>query len=144
MMDVPSFQMFESFDFENNQHFQTGWKAIEKLIDPQKKDSEYLRAKAFYFSRNVKSFDCSQYLLWRHKKQLEQVKPDTPEKDDTEQQEHEEKELSLAEVAELIQNNHPIPGIVSVDVEPSNAEPTPSKLTRKLKPWETTESECGM
>lgn len=26
--------------------------------------------------------------------------------------------------------------MISLDVKPSNAEPTPSTMTRKLKPWE--------
>ncbi|BFZ16580.1 hypothetical protein BsWGS_19619 [Bradybaena similaris] len=136
-MDEPSFRTFESFDFEGNQHFQTGWRAIERLIDPRKKESEYLRAQAFYFTKNVQSFDYEQYLLWRHRKQLEQVSSGLPVNEDSGPEEVPVNDLSLAEVAELIQNNQPIPGAVSVHVEPSNAEPTPSKLMRKMKPWET-------
>ena len=48
----------------------------------------------------------------------------------------EQKELSLVEIAELIQNNQPIPGVIPIDVQPTNSEPTPSVLTRRLKPWE--------
>jgi len=46
-----SFLLFENFDFESNDTFQAGWKAIERIIDKEKKDAELLRAKAFFFSK---------------------------------------------------------------------------------------------
>ena len=44
--------------------------------------------------------------------------------------------LSLAELAELIQNQQPIPGLIKLDVQPTNASPTPTALVRKPKPWQ--------
>ncbi|GFO37127.1 hypothetical protein PoB_006363200 [Plakobranchus ocellatus] len=46
--------------------------------------------------------------------------------------------LSLAEIAELISNQRPIPGLVKLDVHPTNADPTPSALARRPKPWQAT------
>ena len=45
--------------------------------------------------------------------------------------------LSLAEIAELIQNQQPIPGLLQLDVQPTNSSPTPSALERRPKPWQT-------
>ena len=49
----------------------------------------------------------------------------------------EENNLSLAEIAEMIQNNQPIPGVINLDVKVTNENPTPSTMVRKLKPWES-------
>jgi len=43
---------------------------------------------------------------------------------------------SLAEVMEYIKANKPIPGVVTVDVEPNNDTATEAKLSRPTKPWE--------
>uniref|UniRef100_A0A0B7BEF8 PEX14-like helix-turn-helix domain-containing protein n=2 Tax=Arion vulgaris TaxID=1028688 RepID=A0A0B7BEF8_9EUPU len=69
-MDETTFRLFEDFDFENNQNFQAGWRSIETLIDPKKKRSEYLRAQAFFFAKNVSMFDYQQYLQWRNKQKI--------------------------------------------------------------------------
>ncbi|RUS75080.1 hypothetical protein EGW08_017157 [Elysia chlorotica] len=45
--------------------------------------------------------------------------------------------LSLAELAELIKNQQPIPGLLKLDVQPTNSSPTPTALARKPKPWQT-------
>ncbi|KAL8598563.1 hypothetical protein ACOMHN_051351 [Nucella lapillus] len=47
-----------------------------------------------------------------------------------------QRELSFAEVAELIQSGKPIPGLAQVEVLPTNVTPTPAKLHRVKKPWE--------
>ncbi|XP_035829291.1 uncharacterized protein LOC101848486 [Aplysia californica] len=225
-MSSGSFLLFENFDFENNSSFQAGWKAISKVVDPTKLESELLRAKAFFFSKHVCQFDFDKYLLWKESKpkrnqtsegQASSAEPPRAdcdvvqstrrqvdkvieskslfEKEDIAQpnlcvsegecsldktdghslvdgirdgtkdegnlvsesvtgrtdvdnvksevdetvtgdENEEQKELSLAELAEMIQNNVPIPGVVAVDVQPTNSEPTPSVMARKLKPWE--------
>jgi len=53
---------------------------------------------------------------------------------------NEERELSLADIAELVQNNLPVPGIVNIEVEPTNTDPTPSTMSRKAKPWDVKKS----
>lgn len=45
-------------------------------------------------------------------------------------------ELSFAEIAELIQEGKPLPGLTQVEVVPTNLSPTPSSLPRAQKPWE--------
>ncbi|GFR64997.1 hypothetical protein ElyMa_000193800, partial [Elysia marginata] len=49
--------------------------------------------------------------------------------------------LSLAEIAEFIQNQQPIPGLIKLDVQPTYSSPTPSALTRRPKPWHTSVEE---
>uniref|UniRef100_A0A672IAK3 Peroxisomal membrane protein PEX14-like KPWE domain-containing protein n=1 Tax=Salarias fasciatus TaxID=181472 RepID=A0A672IAK3_SALFA len=46
-------------------------------------------------------------------------------------------QLSFAEVMRLIQEGKEVPGVTKLDVQPSNQSPTPSRMTRILKPWET-------
>ncbi|KAK7488523.1 hypothetical protein BaRGS_00020308 [Batillaria attramentaria] len=45
-------------------------------------------------------------------------------------------DLSFAEIAELIQEEKPIPGLVQMDVVATNLPPTPSSIPRAKKPWE--------
>ncbi|XP_059149493.1 uncharacterized protein LOC131936490 [Physella acuta] len=244
-MEELSFQKFESFNFESVPVFLSGWNIISKSLDADKRDSEVLRAKAFYFNKNVMKFDFRKYLVWKnlqhsssnhypensldsdydkleakkdentpahlesalnsdvlsdtlhcqqqtclttiHKTagnsqsltdpisseddtksnssdknssidgdyelstlagQLESVglgvlseyasKESSSEENATSQNESEtECKLSLSEIAELLQNNLPIPGLKSLNIKPINTEPTPSKLKRPLKPWES-------
>lgn len=52
----------------------------------------------------------------------------------------ETKQLSFAEVMQLVQEGKEVPGVTKVDIEPSNQNPTPSTMERMLKPWETASS----
>uniref|UniRef100_A0A668SB77 Peroxisomal membrane protein PEX14-like KPWE domain-containing protein n=1 Tax=Oreochromis aureus TaxID=47969 RepID=A0A668SB77_OREAU len=52
----------------------------------------------------------------------------------------ETKQLSFAEVMRLVQEGKEVPGVTKVDIQPSNQNPTPSRMERMLKPWETTSS----
>ena len=47
-----------------------------------------------------------------------------------------DQELSFAEIAELVQSGQPIPGLNTVEVLPTNQDPTPARLHRAKKPWE--------
>uniref|UniRef100_A0A3Q4MGP4 Peroxisomal membrane protein PEX14-like KPWE domain-containing protein n=1 Tax=Neolamprologus brichardi TaxID=32507 RepID=A0A3Q4MGP4_NEOBR len=49
-------------------------------------------------------------------------------------------ELSFAEVMRLVQEGKEVPGVTKVDIQPSNQNPTPSRMERMLKPWETASS----
>lgn len=44
---------------------------------------------------------------------------------------------SLAEVIKYIESDKPIPGIETIDVEPSGEPISESQLERPRKPWET-------
>lgn len=46
--------------------------------------------------------------------------------------------LSFAEVFRLIQAGEVVPGVQKLDIQPCHQNPTASKLTRRLKPWEKT------
>lgn len=52
----------------------------------------------------------------------------------------ETKQLSFAEVMRLVQEGKEVPGVTKVDIQPSNRNPTPSRMERMLKPWETASS----
>lgn len=52
----------------------------------------------------------------------------------------ETKQLSFAEVMQLVQEGKEVPGVKKLDIRASNQSPTPSKMERPLKPWETTSS----
>lgn len=185
-----SFQLFESFDFENNSAFQAGWQSIKDSMIDQPQESAYLRAKSFFFSKHVCTFDLSEYLVWKSFRQdqgrslattgeanptditklcigSETESKDTEKSADIGQDipqsttsrgqmtasnqqlitsehdhrkstdSHETNNFSLASIAEMIKNNQSIPGVVSIDVQPTNLSPTASLMVRKLKPWES-------
>lgn len=46
-------------------------------------------------------------------------------------------QLSFAEVMRLVQEGKEVPGAKKLDVKPTNQNPTPSAMERRLKPWET-------
>lgn len=46
-------------------------------------------------------------------------------------------QLSFAEVMRLVQEGKEVPGVKQLDVKASNQSPTPSRMERVLKPWET-------
>uniref|UniRef100_A0A3Q2NYA1 Peroxisomal membrane protein PEX14-like KPWE domain-containing protein n=1 Tax=Fundulus heteroclitus TaxID=8078 RepID=A0A3Q2NYA1_FUNHE len=48
--------------------------------------------------------------------------------------------LSFAEVMQLVQEGKEVPGVTKPDVQPSNQSPTPSRMQRVQKPWETASS----
>lgn len=50
--------------------------------------------------------------------------------------ETEVKQLSFAEVMQLVQEGKEVPGTKKLDVKPTNQSPTPSQMERRLKPWE--------
>ncbi|CAL1539794.1 unnamed protein product [Lymnaea stagnalis] len=202
-MEEPNFIMFEAFDFDHNDSFQAGWSVISKSIESAQIAPEFVRAKVFFFNKNVAKIDYEQYILWKCKnssqtreyKQNENITQDGTYSSDisetpnnlleavhvqpvkvnsghcnaenptsstqtaitygqdpcvTSEEEigdHKvspivneteiECSLSLAELAELLQSNKPIPRLRALNVQPSNAEPTPSTLSRRLKPWES-------
>lgn len=49
-------------------------------------------------------------------------------------------QLSFAEVMRLVQEGKEVPGVTKVDVKPTNDDPTPSTMERRLKPWEVSAS----
>lgn len=46
-------------------------------------------------------------------------------------------QLSFAEVMRLVQEGKEVPGVKRLEVKASNQSPTPSRMERVLKPWET-------
>lgn len=49
----------------------------------------------------------------------------------------EARQLSFAEVMQLVQEGKEVPGVKRLDIRPSNQNPTPSQMQQVLKPWNT-------
>uniref|UniRef100_A0A669B6J3 Peroxisomal membrane protein PEX14-like KPWE domain-containing protein n=1 Tax=Oreochromis niloticus TaxID=8128 RepID=A0A669B6J3_ORENI len=67
---------------------------------------------------------------------LDPLKPESSNISETSEP-TETKQLSFAEVMRLVQEGKEVPGVTKVDIQPSNQNPTPSRMERMLKPWET-------
>nr|XP_029973905.1 uncharacterized protein C6orf226 homolog [Salarias fasciatus] len=137
------FLRFDSYDFEADQRFVEGLKSFNK---PESRREEILDLKLYFYNRFVEPIDRSGYKQQKSSsagvaEQLEQRTPslsgldvsETP----TEEASAQTEQLSFAEVMRLIQEGKEVPGVTKLDVQPSNQSPTPSRMTRILKPWET-------
>lgn len=249
--DIDIFQQFESFDFASNQLFQDGWQSILKRLGNSASSETFLKAKVFFFSRQVKPLKLEKYLSWKkvasssrqenggaltsicaenenptdtHEEQVKEESLESESKytlvsdseesqmgkvsfcsggytpltsestqcstsetqtmslttpilcDNDQVAKHSESHvsvestdnssnasqtqnaesgpssqiaddqpsLSLAEIAELIQNQQPIPGLVKLDVQPTNSRPTPSALVKRPKPWQRIDDDAKL
>uniref|UniRef100_A0A3P9HC32 Peroxisomal membrane protein PEX14-like KPWE domain-containing protein n=1 Tax=Oryzias latipes TaxID=8090 RepID=A0A3P9HC32_ORYLA len=53
------------------------------------------------------------------------------------------RQLSFAEVMQLVQEGKEVPGVTKLDVHASNQSPTPSQMERRRKPWETSPADTS-
>ncbi|XP_031591728.1 uncharacterized protein C6orf226 homolog [Oreochromis aureus] len=138
------FTRFDSFDFEADQRFVDGLKSVNRT------ETDLLDLKLFFYNRFVEPIDRTGYKQWSSSscvrgcpdEELDrtasshsdsELKAETSEPTET-------KQLSFAEVMRLVQEGKEVPGVTKVDIQPSNQNPTPSRMERMLKPWETTSS----
>ncbi|XP_067678712.1 uncharacterized protein [Haliotis asinina] len=150
---------FEGYKFDNDDHFQSGWNKLADVVPPSERDKHYLKAKLFYYSKHIEAVDIDEYMKWKenHLKmngkteggvttspagQVD-VKGDnswspaaTTEDSETETA-AQSGTLKFSEVIDFIQSGKTIPGLKTVDVKPTNADPSPSTMDRKTKPWES-------
>ncbi|KAF9550160.1 hypothetical protein EC957_001646 [Mortierella hygrophila] len=154
------FQKFESYSFDADANFQAGMKSIignaqNKSAQEQKDAVE--KAKYFYYSRFVQSFDYNQYQAWRQLKAATSIDQDesqgssapsstpaAPIVDETIAEESQSSSTaadptypkSFQEICELIASGKPIPGIRQIPNNLAEGTPSEAKLAPKLKPWE--------
>ncbi|KAF9144684.1 hypothetical protein BGX30_011884 [Mortierella sp. GBA39] len=153
------FQKFQSYNFDADANFQAGLKSIignaqNKSAQEQKDAVE--KAKYFYYSRFVQSFDYNQYQAWRQLKAATSIDQDesqgssapssTPAEivDETIAEESQSSSTaadptypkSFQEICELIASGKPIPGIRQIPNNLAEGVPSEAKLAPKLKPWE--------
>ncbi|CAN9515440.1 unnamed protein product [Ophioblennius macclurei] len=136
---------FESYDFDADQRFVDGLKSLKK---PDSRREEELDLKLYFYNRFVEPIDRSSYKQQkasspcvaeqpeqRTSSQLDVEGSGDPTEDASAQTQTEQ--LSFAEVMRLIQEGKEVPGVTKLDVQPCNQSPTPSRMTRISKPWET-------
>ncbi|KAG9073087.1 hypothetical protein KI688_000874 [Linnemannia hyalina] len=151
------FQKFQNYNFDADANFQAGLKSIignaqNKSAQEQKDAVE--KAKYFYYSRFVQSFDYNQYQAWRQLKAATSINQDesqgssapssTPIVDETIAEESQSSSTaadptypkSFQEICELIASGKPIPGIRQIPNNLAEGTPSEAKLAPKLKPWE--------
>ena len=133
-----TFIEFSEFNFEGDQRFQTGLKALHagssRGDDRSTTESlDSLEARHFYWTKFYKSFDLAEYKEWLlaspPKASLLQSAPPVSA----------EKTLSFQEIMELVQKGEQVPGIkdipdVVLELSTDAAKP---KLEPIKKPWET-------
>ncbi|CAG8514647.1 18633_t:CDS:2 [Acaulospora morrowiae] len=154
------FEEFEKYDFNNDANFQSG---LSSILDNSKSEEEVerliKRAKWFYFSRVFQKFDYDEYLAWQssnssislstpEEKSSSKLVPTTSDSEsitvtssDNSEQHNNISETpqyprSFMQLAEMISNNQPIPGIKTIPDEINKGTPSNSALKPRPKPWE--------
>ncbi|KAG8002474.1 hypothetical protein GBF38_014901 [Nibea albiflora] len=133
------FSRFESFDFESDRRFVDGLKTVK-----DRDGNKLLDMKLFFYNRFVEPIDWTSYKQWSsaspHVTQTDCIdeRTETSDSDISNNQtaETEATQLSFAEVMRLVQEGKEVPGVKKLDVKPTNQNPTPSAMERRLKPWE--------
>ncbi|TKS76846.1 hypothetical protein D9C73_010936 [Collichthys lucidus] len=140
------FFRFDSFDFESDRRFVDGLKTVR-----DRDRDKVLDMKLFFYNRFVEPIDRTSYKQWSsaspHVTQTDCGDEATPSGSDSDISSNQTAEtsaeteatqqLSFAEVMRLVQEGKEVPGAKKVDVKPTNQNPTPSAMERRLKPWET-------
>ncbi|KAI3357477.1 hypothetical protein L3Q82_015892 [Scortum barcoo] len=133
------FCRFDSFDFESDLRFQEGLKTLQENNNNSREETKVLDMKLFFYNRFVEPIDRTAYKQWSSApRPVPQTDQRTLSDSDASenQTETEETQLSFAEVMRLVQEGKEVPGATTVDVRPTNQNPTPSQMERILKPWE--------
>lgn len=140
---------FNSYDFEADERFQGGVKGLKSSSSTE--ETKLLDLKLFFYNRFVEPIDRTSYKQWSSVSPLvtpvdcgaEQLNQRTlPDSEIITNQtagvsaETEVKQLSFAEVMQLVQEGKEVPGTKKLDVKPTNQSPSPSQMERRLKPWE--------
>ncbi|GAB5588567.1 hypothetical protein Unana1_03467 [Umbelopsis nana] len=153
--EIERFRAFENYDFDKDSRFQAGLPSL--LQNGQgKSEQEQLelvqRAKWFYYTKFVSSFDYNEYRQWAkdHKYivntsdnnddvQNSESKA-TPSKDSNTEDEP-PRRLTFQEIVEKIEKGEEIPGIKQIPNKLNEAPPSEAKLSARPKPWETKKNE---
>ncbi|XP_004070909.1 uncharacterized protein C6orf226 homolog [Oryzias latipes] len=140
------FSRFESYNFESDPRFMDGLKTLKKTTDKSGEENQLLDLKLFFYNRFVEPIERSSYKQWssaphppstftpEHKDQISLQSEDQSRGTCTNSQ---SRQLSFAEVMQLVQEGKEVPGVTKLDVHASNQSPTPSQMERRQKPWET-------
>lgn len=135
------FSRFDSYNFEADERFVDGLKTVSC-----RDLTELLNLKLFFYNRFVEPIEQQSYKRWISSSCNQQqdltLQSQPVFKDQTTETtgDTETKQLSFAEVMQLVQEGKEVPGVVKPDIQPSNRSPTPSRMQRVQKPWETTSS----
>lgn len=156
-METVVYTRFDSYDFGGDKDFQKGLICLQTSSNNADK---ILDMKLFFYNRFVEPIDPLGYKRW-HSGSAYSL-PDTASKDDG--VEHLERldllaitelpsdqstnnihgssidtgppQLSFEEVIRLIKAGEEVPGLVKLDIKPTDQIPTASQMERRLKPWE--------
>ncbi|KAF9404627.1 hypothetical protein BGZ94_004041 [Podila epigama] len=140
---------FESYDFDNDNTFQSGLKSIvaNNQTKTEKEQADAVQnAKFFYFSRFIHQFNYQQYLAWRTaggssatREKTEETQAEPPSISECEapsDSNNPSYPKSFQEICELIASGKPIPGIRQIPNNLAEGTPSAPKLAPKPKPWE--------
>ncbi|TKS76827.1 hypothetical protein D9C73_010917 [Collichthys lucidus] len=140
------FFRFDSFDFESDRRFVDGLKTVR-----DRDRDKVLDMKLFFYNRFVEPIDRTSYKQWSSASPQvtqtdcgDEATPSGSDSDissnqtaETSAETEATQQLSFAEVMRLVQEGKEVPGAKKMDVKPTNQNPTPSAMERRLKPWET-------
>ncbi|XP_035996957.1 uncharacterized protein LOC105935191 [Fundulus heteroclitus] len=138
------FSRFDSYNFEADERFADGLKTLNC-----RDQTELLKLKLFFYNRFVEPIDQQSYKRWISLSRNQQQDQSTQSHPDSNGHQNQMMEtpagaeanrLSFAEVMQLVQEGKEVPGVTKPDVQPSNQSPTPSRMQRVQKPWETASS----
>ncbi|KAI9495507.1 hypothetical protein BDB00DRAFT_236117 [Zychaea mexicana] len=157
--DIETFQAFRVYDFDNDEKFQSGMASILKRAedDPSSQNDVVERAKWFYYTKFIKSFDLDEYRGWNSnddtgsssdkKDGIAATATETEESketNDSRDSESEKKEdgdkpprFTFQELVEMIETGQEIPGIRQIPNKINEGTPSEPKLSVRRKPWES-------
>ncbi|KAI9259419.1 hypothetical protein BDA99DRAFT_605780 [Phascolomyces articulosus] len=140
--DIETFQAFNNYDFDNDEKFQFGMSSILKSSeeDPSTHDEVVERAKWFYYTKFIKSFDLETFREWNSKNDSEKSKKETKVESNEDKEKKDDdtpRRFTFQELVEMIETGQEIPGIRQIPNKINEGTPSEAKLSVRQKPWET-------
>lgn len=133
---ISKFQAFEDYDFEKDEKFKSGVASL--LNNKQDNEAELLeKAKLFYYTKFVASFDSNDYKNWKEVNKA----PNTEAKKTEEENAEKPPRFSFQELVDMIEKGIEIPGIKQIPNVLNEGKPSESKMTARPKPWEIKNSQ---
>ncbi|KAI8148617.1 hypothetical protein BJV82DRAFT_270496 [Fennellomyces sp. T-0311] len=135
--DIETFEAFRGYDFDHDDKFQSGMASILKRAqeDPSSENEVVERAKWFYYTKFVKSFDLEAFRAWNGSSGNEE-KEEKKEEEKKDAKEDAPRRLTFQELVEMIETGQEIPGIRQIPNKINEGTPSEPKLSARRKPWE--------
>ncbi|KAI8337427.1 hypothetical protein BC941DRAFT_352604 [Chlamydoabsidia padenii] len=132
--DNQVFLSFEQYDFDGDDRFKAGVSSIMKKQEGDK-DEMLEKAKWFYYTKFVQSFNYDHYQQWKTNK-TKSIETSTTTTTADDDQVYVPPRLTFQEIVEMIETGQEIPGIRQIPNKLSKGTPSQPQLKARPKPWE--------